>query len=71
MAEGTAKKEVAKPKKRGFFKRLKDEFRKVIWTDRKTLAKQTLAVVVISVVMCIIISLVDGVALQLMQLIMR
>ncbi len=68
MSETTAK---AQPKKKGFFKRLKEEFKKVIWTDRKTLGKQTLAVIVISIIMCVIISLVDGVALQLMQLIMR
>ena len=58
-----------KTNKVGFFKRLKAEFKKVIWTDRPTLVKQTIAVVVISAVICVIISLVDGVALQLIQLI--
>lgn len=69
MSETTATK--AQPKKKSFFKRLKEEFKKVIWTDKKTLAKQTLAVIVISAIMCVIISLVDGVALQLMQLIIK
>ena len=52
-----------------FWKRVKAEFRKIIWTDRPTLVKQTIAVIVISAVICVIISIVDSVALQIMQLI--
>lgn len=66
MAEEVVKKD--KPKT-SFWKRLKAEFRKVIWTDRPTLVKQTIAVIVISAVLCVIISLADGLALQLMELI--
>jgi len=61
--------EVKSRKKATFWKRLKGEFRKIIWTDRPTLVKQTIAVIVISAVMCVIISLADGLALRLVQLI--
>ncbi|MBR6230880.1 MAG: preprotein translocase subunit SecE [Lachnospiraceae bacterium] len=54
----------------GFWKRVKAEFRKIIWTDRPTLIKQTIAVIIISAIICVIISIVDSVALQLMQLIL-
>lgn len=63
--------EVKTRKKSGFWKRLKAEFRKIIWTDRPTLVKQTIAVVVISAVLCVIISLADGLALQLIELIVK
>ncbi len=58
-----------KKEKTGFFKRLKSEFKKVQWTDRKTLVKQTIAVIVISIILCIIITLVDSGALKLLELI--
>ena len=48
MAE-SAKKEKA-PKK-SWTKGLKSEFSKIIWTDKKTLAKQTVAVVSITVIL--------------------
>ena len=54
----------------GFWKRVKAEFKKIIWTDRPTLIKQTIAVIIISAIICVIISIVDSVALQLMQLIL-
>ena len=57
-------------KKTSFWKRVKAEFRKIIWTDRPTLIKQTIAVIIISAVICVIISIVDSVALQLIQLIL-
>lgn len=66
MAGEVVKNEKAKP---SFWKRLKAEFKKIIWTDRPTLVKQTIAVIVISAVFCVFISLADGLALQLIQLI--
>ena len=54
MAETTEK----KPKK-SWFKSLKGEFKKIIWPDKKTLAKQTAAVTVCSVVVGLIIAIVD------------
>ena len=56
--------------KKKWFDGLKAEFKKIIWTDRPTLIKQTIAVIIISAIICVIISIVDSVALQLMQLIL-
>ena len=66
MAENAVNNEKQKV---GFWKRLKSEFKKVIWTDRPTLVKQTIAVIVISAALCVVISLADGLALRLIQLI--
>ncbi|MGI6069334.1 MAG: preprotein translocase subunit SecE [Blautia sp.] len=46
--------------KKSWFQGVKSEFNKIIWTDRKTLVKQTIAVVVISIVLGVIISLLDS-----------
>ncbi len=48
-----------KTKKPSWFKNLKAEFKKIIWPDKKTLAKQTVAVIACSVVLGIIIAVVD------------
>ena len=45
--------------KTSWFKGLKTEFKKVIWPDKNTLAKQTVAVVTASVLLGVIITLVD------------
>ena len=42
-----------------FFKGLKAEFKKVFWPDKNTLAKQTVAVVSVSVILGVIISVID------------
>ncbi len=55
--------------KKGWFKQLKAEFKKIIWTDKKTLAKQTVAVIVISAILCALITLVDSGALALIEMI--
>ena len=55
MAETTEKKQ-----KKSWFKGLKGEFKKIIWPDKKTLAKQTVAVTVFSVVLGMIIAIVDA-----------
>lgn len=43
----------------GFLKGVKAEFKKVIWPDRKATIKQSIAVVAISVVVGVIISVLD------------
>lgn len=53
----TAKTEKA-PKK-SWFDGLKAEFNKIIWPDKKSLGKQTAAVVALSVVLGVIITVVD------------
>ena len=59
----------AKKSKKNWFKGLKTEFKKIIWTDRKTLGKQTIAVIIITAIITVLITLVDSVGLQIMQLI--
>lgn len=50
-----------KSKKTSWFKGLQSEFRKVVWPDKKTLIKQTVAVVSATVVLGAFISIVDAV----------
>ena len=56
MSEAT----VEKQKKKSWFKGLKAEFKKIIWPDKKTLAKQTVAVIVCSVILGAIIAVIDA-----------
>ena len=51
---------VEKPKKKNWFKGLKAEFKKIIWPDKKTLVKETVAVIVCSVLLGGIIAIVDA-----------
>ena len=66
MAESTGN----APKK-SFFQGLKSEFNKIIWTDRATLVKQTILVILISIILGILITVVDSVALEGVNLIMK
>ena len=60
-----------KKQKKSWFKGLKSEFNKIIWTDKKTLGKQTVAVVAVSVVLGVIIAVVDNVVLQAVNLLIQ
>lgn len=51
-----------KTKKQSFFKNVQIEFKKVSWPDRKTMLKQSVAVVAISVVMGVVIAIIDVLA---------
>ena len=51
---------VEKTKKKSWFKGLKAEFKKIIWPDKKTLVKQTVAVITCSVILGAIIAVVDA-----------
>lgn len=44
---------------KNWFKGLKAEFKKIIWPDKQTLGKQTLAVIIITVVLGLVIALLD------------
>ena len=68
MAE-SAKKEKA-PKK-SWIKGLKSEFNKIIWTDKKTLVRQTVAVVSITSILGVIISVLDSAVLQFINLLIK
>ena len=48
-----------KAQKKSWFKGLKAEFKKIIWPDKKTLAKETTAVVTVSLLLAALISVVD------------
>ena len=49
------------PVVKSWFKGLKAEFKKIIWPDKKSLGKQTVAVIVITAVLSVIIALLDAV----------
>jgi len=50
-----------KAPKKSWYKGLKAEFKKVIWPDQKTLVKQTIAVVSVSILLCGVISILDAI----------
>ncbi|MBR2189126.1 MAG: preprotein translocase subunit SecE [Eubacterium sp.] len=56
---------------KSWWKGLKAEFGKIIWTDQKTLGRQTVAVVVISVIICLLITLVDSASLSLVKALIK
>lgn len=49
-----------KAQKKSWFKGLKAEFKKVVWPDKNTLAKQTTAVVSVSVLLGALIAIIDA-----------
>lgn len=51
-----------KKQKKSWFKGLKAEIKKIVWPDQKSLTKETAAVVIVSVVVGVIISVVDLIA---------
>ncbi len=58
----TVKETKQKKQKKSWFKGLKAEFKKIIWPDRKSLTKETIAVVFVSVLLGVIIAIVDFIA---------
>ncbi|QOV19645.1 preprotein translocase subunit SecE [Blautia liquoris] len=67
MSETVKEKKV----KKSWFKGLKSEFKKIVWTDKKSLAKQTIAVLVISVIMCVLIAVIDSASFELVNLLLK
>ncbi len=57
----------AKNNKPGFFQGVKREWRKIIWTKKEDLAKETGLVVVISLILGVIITVVDSGALKVID----
>ncbi len=51
--------EKAEKNQKSWFDGLKAEFKKIIWPDRKSLVKQTGAVVAVSIVLGMIIAILD------------
>ena len=60
-----------KAPKKSWTKGLKSEFDKIIWTDKKTVGKQTVAVVGITVVLGVIISVLDSAVLEFVNLLIK
>lgn len=52
---------VEKAPKKSWFKGLKSEFTKIIWPDKESLAKQSMAVIVTTVIIGVIVSILDSV----------
>ena len=58
-------------KKASAFKGMKAEFKKIIWPDQKTLVKQTVAVVAITAVLGVLISVFDAAILEGINLLVK
>ena len=53
--------EKTKTQKKGWFRGFQAEFKKIIWPDKKTLARQTTAVIVVSVILGAVIAVIDAI----------
>ncbi|MGL5434902.1 MAG: preprotein translocase subunit SecE [Lachnospiraceae bacterium] len=69
MGEATNTNAEKAPKK-SFFKGLKTEFKKIVWPDKETVGKQTVAVLTVSVALGLLIALLDVVIKWGLQFIM-
>ncbi|MCI9197235.1 MAG: preprotein translocase subunit SecE [Lachnospiraceae bacterium] len=54
-----------------WFEGLRSEFKKIIWPDQKTLVKQTVAVVAITAVLGVLISVFDAAILEGINLLVK
>ncbi len=59
MAESNNGAEAVAKKSKGWFKGLKAEFHKISWTSKDDIIKQTIAVVVVSVILGLLIAVID------------
>ena len=57
--------------KKSWFKGLKAEFNKIVWTDKATLAKQTVVVSLVTVILAVMISIMDSAILEGINLIIK
>ena len=60
-----------KAPKKSWTKGLQAEFKKIFWPEQQTLVKQTVAVVVITAIIGVLISAVDSAALQALNLLIK
>lgn len=60
-----------KAPKKNWTKGLQAEFKKIVWPDKQTLVKQTVAVVSITAVLGVFIAFFDSGILQLLNLIIK
>ena len=66
MAETTDK-----VQKKGFFQGLKSEFSKIVWTEKTDLIRQTILVIVISLILGVLITVIDSIVLEGINLIVK
>ena len=64
-------KSAGKGQKKNWFQGVQSEFKKIVWVDRPTLVKQTIAVVIITVILAVIISVMDSAILEGINLLMK
>ena len=57
--------------KKNWFQGLQSEFKKIVWTDRPTLAKQTVVVVIITIILAAVISVMDSGILECINFLMK
>ena len=69
MAE--EKKQEAPVRKTSFFKSVKAEFKKIIWPNKETVAKETGAVVFFGVALGVLIAIIDAVVMFGLGLIIK
>ena len=60
-----------KSQKKGFFQGVQAEFKKIIWTDRSTLIKQTIVVLIVTILLGVIISVMDAGILECINLLIK
>lgn len=71
MAKESKDKAAGSKGQRSWFQGVKAEFNKIVWTDRNTLIKQTIVVILVSIILCAIISVMDAAILEGINLIMK
>lgn len=49
----------AKTEKKGFFKSLKSEFKKIMWPSKETVFKKSFAVILVTAILSILIAVLD------------
>ena len=63
--------ENTKTQKKSWFKGLQAEFKKVIWPDKRTLARQTTSVFAVSLILGALIAIIDAILQFGIELLMR
>ncbi|MDO5135016.1 MAG: preprotein translocase subunit SecE [Eubacteriales bacterium] len=60
-----------KSQKKNWFQGVKTEFSKIVWTDRDTLIKQTVVVVIVTILLGVVISVMDAGILEGINLLLK
>jgi preprotein translocase subunit SecE len=67
MADSKAEVKKTEKKKNSFWKGLRQEWDKIIWTPWSTVGKETGVVIVVSIIMGIMITVVDSASIRLIE----